>query len=586
MTNFSSITFSSLKNEIETYLKQEHNKANVLFSPASPYGQILMVLENLHQLSILYLKNTINQFDISSVNANNERVIKNTAILAGHIPGRAISSTGTIKLVKKTSIDIEKELPSGIVTFDDKIALKNKTNGLFYSLNLGKIKLEYNIKSINIILLPIIQGEYRLKVFTGDGTIMQTYTMSELGEKDIENFNVSVLVNGIFWTVKKHIYDLLPDEEACVVRTGFNGGIDVIFGNGGFGKIPEIASNISIRYLATDGQLGNIYRRTFNDWTFVDDVYDVNGRTVDIEKIFDIEIYNDINFGANKEDYLFTKSLLPIASNNFVLALPQQYAYQLKRLGVFSYVNADEKNGTIFIYISPNINLFKRQDENYFDIPMQNTTDGTGQIKSSAFELDSYEKSKIVDYLKSGGNIQLTKKFIVKSPSLSLYTMNVWVINYSDSTQDSVKSQIVSAISDYFLTFNRIDRIPKSDIIRILSDIEDINSVKVEFTCKKNEDYHIEGIKSLTNRGSFEASKFFSNPSNSQDSYDPNKILGLDPQLGDIIFDANEMPVIRGGWYDRNGSFITDENPLTSSNLTGLNIFFKGTVDTKNRNGI
>jgi hypothetical protein len=586
MTNFSSITFSSLKNEIETYLKQEHNKANVLFSPASPYGQILMVLENLHQLSILYLKNTINQFDISSVNANNERVIKNTAILAGHIPGRAISSTGTIKLVKKTSIDIEKELPSGIVTFDDKIALKNKTNGLFYSLNLGKIKLEYNIKSINIILLPIIQGEYRLKVFTGDGTIMQTYTMSELGEKDIENFNVSVLVNGIFWTVKKHIYDLLPDEEACVVRTGFNGGIDVIFGNGGFGKIPEIASNISIRYLATDGQLGNIYRRTFNDWTFVDDVYDVNGRTVDIEKIFDIEIYNDINFGANKEDYLFTKSLLPIASNNFVLALPQQYAYQLKRLGVFSYVNADEKNGTIFIYISPNINLFKRQDENYFDIPMQNTTDGTGQIKSSAFELDSYEKSKIVDYLKSGGNIQLTKKFIVKSPSLSLYTMNVWIINYSDSTQDSVKSQIVSVISDYFLTFNRIDRIPKSDIIRILSDIEDINSVKVEFTCKKNEDYHIEGIKSLTNRGSFEASKFFSNPSNSQDSYDPNKILGLDPQLGDIIFDANEMPVIRGGWYDRNGSFITDENPLTSSNLTGLNIFFKGTVDTKNRNGI
>jgi hypothetical protein len=586
MTNFSSITFSSLKNEIETYLKQEHNKANVLFSPASPYGQILMVLENLHQLSILYLKNTINQFDISSVNANNERVIKNTAILAGHIPGRAISSTGTIKLVKKTSIDIEKELPSGIVTFDDKIALKNKTNGLFYSLNLGKIKLEYNIKSINIILLPIIQGEYRLKVFTGDGTIMQTYTMSELGEKDIENFNVSVLVNGIFWTVKKHIYDLLPDEEACVVRTGFNGGIDVIFGNGGFGKIPEIASNISIRYLATDGQLGNIYRRTFNDWTFVDDVYDVNGRTVDIEKIFDIEIYNDINFGANKEDYLFTKSLLPIASNNFVLALPQQYAYQLKRLGVFSYVNADEKNGTIFIYISPNINLFKRQDENYFDIPMQNTTDGTGQIKSSAFELDSYEKSKIIDYLKSGGNIQLTKKFIVKSPSLSLYTMNVWIINYSDSTQDSVKSQIVSAISDYFLTFNRIDRIPKSDIIRILSDIEDINSVKVEFTCKKNEDYHIEGIKSLTNRGSFEASKFFSNPSNSQDSYDPNKILGLDPQLGDIIFDANEMPVIRGGWYDRNGSFITDENPLTSSNLTGLNIFFKGTVDTKNRNGI
>jgi hypothetical protein len=42
-------------------------------------------------------------------------VIKNTAILAGHIPFRSISSTGTIRLIKKTSIDIEKELPSGVI---------------------------------------------------------------------------------------------------------------------------------------------------------------------------------------------------------------------------------------------------------------------------------------------------------------------------------------------------------------------------------------------------------------------------------------------------------------------------------------
>lgn len=584
MPNFSSITFTRLKNEVENYLKEEHNKANVLFSAASPYGQILMVLENLHELSILYLKNTINQFDVSNVNANNERVIKNTAILAGHIPGRSISATGTIRLVKKTSIDIDKELPSGIVSFKNRLTLKNKTNNLFYSLNLGKISLDFNVRNINTILLPIIQGEYKVKSYTGNGTIMQTINIQELGEKDIENFNVYISVNGQSWEVKKHIYDLLPDEESCVVRTGFNGGIDLVFGNGGFGKIPKIGESITVVYIATDGALGNIYRRTINDWKFVDDVFDINGDTVDVEKIFDIEIYNDINFGSNKENYLFTKSLLPIASNNFVLALPQQYAYYLKKLGVFTHVNADEKNGTIFIYLVPDINLFKRQDENYFDIPLQNNT--TGEFKSSAFEIDSYEKSKIVEYLKSGGNIQLTKKFIVKSPKLSLYTMNVWVINYSDVTQDQVRSQIVSAVSDYFLNFNKIDRIPKSDIISELTKIEDINSVKVEFVCKKNEDYHIEGLKSLANQASFDASKFSLNPSSSQNSYDPNKVLGIDPQLGDILFDPDEMPVMRGGWYDRNGTFFTDENPISSSNLTGLNIFFKGTVDVKNRGSV
>jgi hypothetical protein len=57
--NFVEITYNNIKNSVEYYLRSEHNKGNLLFSPASPYGQILDVIENLHQLSFLYLKNTI-----------------------------------------------------------------------------------------------------------------------------------------------------------------------------------------------------------------------------------------------------------------------------------------------------------------------------------------------------------------------------------------------------------------------------------------------------------------------------------------------------------------------------------------------
>lgn len=98
MALFSEITFSNVKFEVENFLRNEYNKANVLFSTASPYGQILLVVENLHQLSLLYLKNAINTFDLSVANSNNERVIRNAAISAGHNPGRAISATGTLNL--------------------------------------------------------------------------------------------------------------------------------------------------------------------------------------------------------------------------------------------------------------------------------------------------------------------------------------------------------------------------------------------------------------------------------------------------------------------------------------------------------
>ena len=81
-------------------------------------------------MSFLYLKNTISQFDIIEPGSLNERVIKNTAILAGHIPGRAISATGTLRLSLKSNIDYDKEIPGGRITIYNRTSIKNNTNGL------------------------------------------------------------------------------------------------------------------------------------------------------------------------------------------------------------------------------------------------------------------------------------------------------------------------------------------------------------------------------------------------------------------------------------------------------------------------
>lgn len=567
---FVEISFTNIKTEIERFLKDMHNKAGLLYSPSSPYGQILSVIENLHQLSMLYLKNTINQFDLSDLNSNNERNIKNAAIYIGHIPGRSISATGNIKLIVKSGIDLQSELPGGRITIFNKSQIKNNTNGLFYSTNIGQDKVTYLINSNSQIFIPIIQGKFKKTTFTGTGEINQTYQVTSRINDDIENFNIEVLVNGEFWEIKKHVYDMIPDEKSCVVRTGFNGGIDIIFGNGSFGMAPLVGSIIEVTYLITNGQDGNIYRRTVNDWKFVDDILDGYGNTIDITKLFDILIFNDINFGANKESTSFTKNILPMVSNNFVLGLPQQYAYEIKKLGIFSHVNAYEDNNIIYIVVTPNIQLFKNRNSDYFNVSI------------NAFILDDYEKSKIDKYLRSNGNIQLTRKYRIDSPLLSYYIMNIFVIRYSDSNDDSVKSQIIDEISNYFLNFNRIDRIPKSDIIKILSNIKDIHSVDIQFISKKNEDYHRDNIIKRSNKLS--SSESIINPSlvEIDPNYIPNLSLGIDPVLGDILFDPNEIPIIRGGWYDRNGVYFS--NSLDDSSLKSINIIKKGVIDSKNRN--
>jgi hypothetical protein len=63
--------------------------------------------------------------------------------------------------------------------------------------------------------------------------------------------------------------------------------------------------------------------------------------------------------------------------------------------------------------------------------------------------------------------------------------------------------------------------------------------------------------------------------------YVPTATKGLDSVLGDIIFDPNEIPIIRGGWYDRNGLYYSDD--VDGNGLKSVNIIKKGTVDGKNR---
>jgi len=572
--NFIQISFDGIKKEIELQLQKLYNKAGILFSPASPYGQVLFVIQNLYQTSYLYLKRSIEQFDMSDQNAKSKRIIRSNAIVSGHIPSRAISSTGTLRFKLRSSVDTEKDVPGGKITIFNKTQIKNKTNGLDYIIDLGgSDKISYQVTPNFQFYVNIIQGRWEFTDFTGRGEPLQSFSVNIPGLKEVENFNVYATVNGEQWTSKKNIYELLPDEKGCVIRTGFTGGVDIIFGNGDFGLIPDIGSAIRIYYILTDGSRGSIFRRTTNDFRFISDVVDGFGQTIDLTQIFDTFISTDINFGADGESIEFTKAIMPVVSTNYVLALPQHYAYYIKRLGVFSHVNAYEKFGTIIIVCTPNIKLFKNQNKDYFTVNI------------AAFILDDYEKSKIDKYLKTSGTIQLSRRYKIDSPTLSYYIMNVFIITYSDAIIENVQSEIYDKISSYFLNFNRTDRVPKKDLINVLSEITDIDSVDISFVCKKDEDYHrsyITKTDNINNNKLNSLAKKSLNIRSLEDipAYDPNKSDGIDLILGDIIFQPNEIPIIRGGWSDRNSIYYSDN--LNTNGFSSVNIIKKGVTERKN----
>jgi hypothetical protein len=157
-------------------------------------------------------------------------------------------------------------------------------------------------------------------------------------------------------------------------------------------------------------------------------------------------------------------------------------------------------------------------------------------------------------------------------------------MTWSDAIDENVNSQIVDTISEYFLDLNKIDRIPKSEIISKLSTIQDIHSVDISFVCRENEDYHRQAMLDDQNRRNQFAAQDSLNLNRPSSTYDSKKMIGIDSTLGDIVFNPSDIPIIRGGWYDRNNIYYSDD--IESSGLKSVNIIKKGTVDIKNKSQV
>lgn len=573
--DFTEITFTALKEEVNIYLQRLYKKAGQMFSPASPYGHILQALEMIFQLQMTYQKNTVNQFDLSNTDNQNRRTIRSLSIIGGHNPIRAQSANGTLRLQVRSGITISQQIPGSKVTFMNKSRIRNRSNNLDYFLDLGKDFITFIVEPGTDFFLPITQGLIRTQTFTGTGAMNQSFSVVVPTPQDAENNRVVARVDGSVWTKRDHLYDMLPLEQAYTTKTGFNGGLEVWFGNENFGKAPQIGDQIEVEYVVTNGADGNVLNSVDNDWSFIDEVYDAFGGLVDVSENFFIFIEDEINFGANGESIEFTKSIMPFISRNFVLARPEQFMFVLKRLNIFSQINAyTTEKGTqfdnqdpmddsiVYLFLVPDFTIYLRNNDtaNYFNLNLD------------AFYLDGNEQTKIIQYLNTQGIIGVGIGVKILQPVISRYVLNILLYIYQDATEKTVREEILEALSVYFTNLQRRDRIPKSDLIRVIEGVEGVDSVSVKIVSEKNEIYHgayVEYVESI----------MLGDPNANPDDivmegYDPDLILGLDADTNDIIIEKDELALVRGGWSDRYRN-VYDSVPKTRG-LSSVNFVFKG----------
>jgi hypothetical protein len=279
------------------------------------------------------------------------------------------------------------------------------------------------------------------------------------------------------------------------------------------------------------------------------------------------------SFGADEEDINFTRLIAPKMSKNYILINPDNYHYFFKKYNYFSIINVfntvndiyPQDDNIMYVFLVPDLRKKMTKDINYFT------------VDEKEFILSDYEKDMIIRTLNESGQQLIGTEIKFIQPQIKRYVLNIVLTYYNNFTKENIKKNIKEKLNNYFLNVNRRDIIPRADIITLLKTIKGIDSVNVYFISEENEKAILNGYytkkifqynKNIRRREWVETKQI-----SILENQDPN--LGLN-EFGDILIEPNELPIIRGGWRDRNNIYYdTDIN----ANLSGLNIFFKDSIE-------
>lgn len=572
---------NQIKADARTYIARVYKRADTLFTEASPFAQIVNVMSELGELIMFYIEDATVEQNIYT--AQQPESIYGLSRLTGHDATRGFAATGEIEFRWKVGADLGKIAGTGL-NIDARSELSCELNGLKYTLLTQQEKFRLEKSNKYKTKCAIIQGEFEQQTFTGTGESMQSYNIKIQSLTD--HSKVTVAVNGEQWTKHDSIYDLLNEEKGYILKTGISGGLDVYFGTGNFGAIPPAGADITIEYVKHKGSLGNIDDGQDIVFQWQSEGTDSNGDEFDLNEYLEVNVTSSPKMGADKENPEFTKLMAPLASKSYVLATPDNYEYFLSRYGLFSYVDAynttsdqylDDDN-VIYIFAVPDIKRKLLANQDYFSIP------------ENEMFFDQNEYDKMSQVIQDSGQQMVTTEVVFVKPQIRKYSMDINIRYFEGYTKQEIFTEVRARVSDYLLNVTRRDKLPKSDIVYILEEIEGIDAVNVRFISETEETARRLGYYEsktvsvvpqepviLEDIGNGKQKYIFFKRVEEVKTVDvdattaiPPTVAGLD-EWGDIIMEKEEVAVFRGGWQDRDGDDILDDAKINAEAALSVN---------------
>ena len=576
------VTANNIREDASSYISRVYNRSSVLFTTASPFAQIISVLSDITELLMFYIEDSVVEQNIYT--AQHPESVYGMSRLTGHDATRGFAAFGEIQFRWKPGADMSKIAGNGLV-IDGRSEIKFDTNGMTYTLLTPSEYFRIDKSNFNKTTIAIIQGEFENQTFTSTGEKMQSFNV-KTGFGLTDHNRISVSVNGEKWTKHNSLYDILAEEKGYLVKTGISAGLDVYFGNGNFGMIPQGGATIEVEYLKHNGSAGNVSDSGELTIKWKTTAQDSAGTFHDLNELLDVTVTSAPKMGADRESIDFTKILTPMASKSFVLATPDNYEYFLSKYGIFSYIDAynttddeflDDDN-VIYIFAMPDMKKKLASGDDYFSMP-----------EREMFFADP-EYDSMLKVLQDSGQMMVTTEVSFVKPQVRKYSMDIDIRYFEGFSKNNIFNDVRGVVSEYLLNITRRDKLPKSDIVYILEQVEGIDSVNVRFISETEETARRLGYyESITKKVQPQEPVLLEDIGNGKQKYIffktietvnkvlindntviPEDITGLD-QWGDIIMEKEEVAVFRGGWQDRDGDLIEDDVLMNEEAALSIN---------------
>lgn len=544
--------WSDFYNSITTYLSSVFGgKGN--YSPSNIFGQIFTVLNGTVQNLMLYIEDALQEQNTET--AQRKKSIYSLARLSGYEPSLGTATRCSIRLVYKP----EASSVSSSIIIPNHTTLQSSQTGLTYSVVLPGESSVFNVQRDNTIRhMSIVEGSFHSQEYVSAGGKLYTITVEYTGDIDVDF--MTVWVNGELWSRVDGLYDMQPDGKEYMLRTGMGKGVDVVFGNGQFGRILKDSDTVRVQFLSHNGEDGNITPSQDNKFTFIDSLKTTTGATLDGNTIFDVylEDRNGVTQGTYSEDTESVRSMIGYNSRSLVLADAKNYKVFLNRFGFVGYSRCWSEPGSLVVnaMVMKNYAQLCENGLDYFN------------LEDSDFTLSNQQKESIkASIVNSGQQIGGTVLNFI-TPELKKYALFLYIKMKSAVTYDPdiISNQIRSLLGEFFGDLKSDIYIPKSDIIHLIkSNIDSIDGVNIYIIGEENE--------RAKSDGEYVEKKYTYNPSTMTYAITETRKpvpTGTDPNIGfddhgNILLENNmSFPVLMGGWrYNDNTVMIKDAVTIT-----------------------